>query len=79
MWQYNDMTGKQVVVHASGLTYEGRLIEMNETSLMLRAETGFREILLEQVTRVVEVEGASANSSSSSSILGPSPLKQFEK
>ena len=77
MWQYNNLTGKQVVVYASGVTYKGRLIEMNETSLMLRAETGFREILLNQVTRVEEI--ASPTGSAPSSILGPSPLKQFEK
>ena len=77
MWQYKDLTGKQVTVLASGVVYSGRLVEMNETSLLLRADTGFREIALDQVTRVEETGGDT--SANGPSILGPSPLKQFEK
>lgn len=81
MWQYKDLTGKEVVVHASGMTYAGRLVEMGETSLLLRAETGFREVPLNQVTRVEERGGGESSDDGfgGGSILSPSPLKQFDK
>ncbi len=68
MQSWRNLTGKEVVVHAGGTVYEGTLVEMTDTSLILKAVTGFREVLMERVTRVEE-RGASSNG-----IRSPSPL-----
>jgi len=52
MGNWKHLEGKEVIVYASGLTYEGKLIEMNETSILLRAPTGHREIPLEKVVKM---------------------------
>ena len=70
-----DLTGKDVVVLAAGVTYEGRLIEMTESYILLRSVTGHRQIQMEQVIRI-EDKGAER---SSSSFATPSPLSRFSK
>ena len=67
MTRWNKLTGKNVIVRAMGLTYTGVLIEINETSVVLRAPTGHREIMLVQVNSIEEGEERSS--------LPPSPLK----
>lgn len=68
MRHQNDYTGKEVVITAQGTTYQGVLVEMTDDAILLRADTGYCEIRMAQVTRLEPVGKAS------SAILSPSPL-----
>ncbi|PLX41016.1 MAG: hypothetical protein C0608_07135 [Deltaproteobacteria bacterium] len=68
MAEWNKLTGKEVDVVASGISYTGTLVEINEMSVILRAPTGYREVALE---KVVSIEPALSRSS-----LPPSPLSR---
>jgi hypothetical protein len=71
---WKNFTGKEVIVYASGVTYRGKLIEMNESSILLRASTGHREIPLEGVSRMELAEDAGGTGGG---IRSPSPLSGF--
>lgn len=70
MLSWSNLTGKEVVVHTAGMIYEGKLIEMTDTSLILRAVTGYREVPMDRVVRVEERGTPSA-------IRTPSPLDKY--
>ena len=59
MKDWRHLRGKNVVVHASGVTYRGVVAEVGLHALLLKAPTGFREIPWERIHRVEEV-GATA-------------------
>lgn len=50
-----DLTGKFVEVFANGITYRGRLVEVNEEELCLMAESGWIVIPNDSVQSVREV------------------------
>jgi hypothetical protein len=54
------LKGRHVVVVASGVEYRGLVVELGETSLLLRSPAGHREIDWERITRVTEVAGPRA-------------------
>lgn len=74
MLNWKNYTGREVVVHARGVVYEGVLVEMTETSIALRSVLGYREVPMDGVTKV-EPKGAS----SSGGLLSPSPLAGLDK
>lgn len=49
-----DLTGKVVEVFANGITYRGRLVEINEAELCLEAESGWIVIPNDSVQSVRE-------------------------
>lgn len=56
MRDWRSLRGKTVSVDASGTSYRGRVVEMGETSLVLRTPGGFCEIPWERITKIDEVE-----------------------
>lgn len=60
MKDWRHLKGKRVVVSAGGVEYRGTVLELGETSLLLRAAGGHREIPWERVTRMREDRGATA-------------------
>jgi len=52
----NHLTGKTVEIEANGITYRGRLVEINETETHLETETGWVVILNDQIAGMREVE-----------------------
>jgi hypothetical protein len=54
MTEWNRLRGKRVRVSASGVAYEGVVVEMGENCLVLRSASGFREIPWEQIAQVAE-------------------------
>lgn len=68
-----NLTGKEVTVNAQGVIYTGTLVEMTETSVLLRTSTGFCQVPMESVVSVVPTgeEGARGQG------LPPSPLEKF--
>ena len=56
MTDWGHLTGRAVTVYALGITYRGRVVEMGEASLLLKAEGGFREIPWDQITRIEETD-----------------------
>ena len=67
---WRDLTGKEVVVQTAGMRYEGKLIEMTDVSLILKAVTGYREVPMDRIVRVEERGAPSA-------IHTPSPLDKY--
>ncbi|HSH68876.1 MAG TPA: hypothetical protein VK997_03080 [Deferrisomatales bacterium] len=57
MKDWRNLKGKRVVVVAGGVEYRGTLLELGESSLLLRAASGHREIRWERVTRMREDPG----------------------
>jgi hypothetical protein len=53
---WRNLRGKTVIVHALDITYRGTVVEMGETSLLLKAEGGFREISWAQITGLEELD-----------------------
>ncbi len=54
----HNLIGKEVVVEANGITYRGRLVEVNEQEVYLQAESGWITILTENVVDIREAEGS---------------------
>jgi hypothetical protein len=75
MRNWRNYQGREVVVHASGVTYRGVMVEMTETSILLRAETGHREVPMESITLVELKEESAAGGISSPSPLAGMPRK----
>ncbi|PLX43360.1 MAG: hypothetical protein C0609_08425 [Deltaproteobacteria bacterium] len=65
---WNKLTGRDVNVSASGISYTGTLIEINELAVILRAPTGYREVPLEKVVSIELSRGLNS--------LPPSPLRR---
>ena len=59
MRDWRHLKGKQVVVTAGGVQYRGKVIELGERNLLLRADGGHREIPWERITRM-QPEGPAA-------------------
>ena len=57
------LKGRHVVVVASGVEYRGLVVELGETSLLLRSSGGHREIDWERITRMTEIAAPRATSS----------------
>ena len=72
MLNFRDFTGKEVTITASGMTYTGKVIEVNENCIILKASAGYREIPMDSVNKVDEI-GAAAQCRLGSG-LPPSPL-----
>ena len=60
MREWRHLKGKRVVVSAAGVEYRGVVIELGESTLLLRAAGGHREIPWERVTAMREDRGGSA-------------------
>jgi len=54
MTDWNRLRGRRVRVQASGVTYRGVVVEMGESSLVLRTESGVQEIPWERIAQVEE-------------------------
>ena len=70
MKDWRHLKGRKVVVTAAGVEYRGTLVELGETSVVLRAPGGHREIPWARVTRIREEGGGRANTPRRPSILG---------
>lgn len=68
MRNFRNFTGKDVVVRAMGSVYRGRLIEMTETSVLLKMATGHAEIASEGISSIEEAKDSGGG------FLSPSPL-----
>ncbi len=51
-----EMIGKNVTVHANGITYTGRLVEINEQEVYLKSESGWLTIPVMQIEEIVPSE-----------------------
>lgn len=69
---WRNLRGKSVVVHASGITYRGTVVEAGVATLLLRAASGFREIPWEKIQRVEEAPAGEGSSGAGR----PSALKR---
>lgn len=69
-----NFTGREVVVRAGGVAYRGKLVEMTETAVILKMESGFCEIPMGSVA-AIEPAGSDAAPRLSS----PSPLAGARK
>jgi hypothetical protein len=49
------LIGKNVEVDANGITYRGKLIEINEMEVYLETEMGWVTIMLENVSNIKKV------------------------
>ncbi len=49
-----DLIGKEVEVSASGITYNGRLIEVSDTEVFIQSEMGWIQIMVSDVTDIRE-------------------------
>ncbi len=49
----HEMIGRQVVVYAKGITYSGKLVEINEQEVYLESETGWITIPVTQIEQMV--------------------------
>ena len=56
MRDWRNLGGKNVTVHAQGIIYRGTVVEMGETSLLLKAAVGFREIPWDRITGIEEAD-----------------------
>lgn len=54
----NHLIGKSVVVEANGITYTGRLVEINETETHLETESGWMVIGNENIVTIREKEAS---------------------
>ncbi len=54
------LTGKPVRVTALGVEFRGVVVEMGERGLLLRTQTGYREIPWDRITSVRELPDAGA-------------------
>ncbi|GBE02688.1 hypothetical protein BMS3Bbin06_00469 [bacterium BMS3Bbin06] len=52
----NDLIGKEVLVYANGITYSGKLVEVNEREVCLSSDGGWIIILTENVVGIEEKE-----------------------
>lgn len=68
MRNWKNFTGRDVVVTASGARYSGKLIEMTDSSVLLKMATGHAEIQMECIN---SIEPADAKGRG---LLCPSPL-----
>lgn len=41
---------KQVIVHAAGITYQGTLIEVSDTEILLKTPTGWISVQMDKVS-----------------------------
>ena len=57
------LKGRHVVVVASGVEYRGQVVELGETSLLLRSSAGHREIDWERITGMAEIAAPSSTRS----------------
>ncbi len=48
-----EMIGKDVVVYANGITYSGKLVEINDQEVYLEAESGWLTIPVAQIEQIV--------------------------
>ncbi len=48
-----EMIGKNVTVHANGITYKGKLVEINEQEVYLESESGWITIPVTQIEQIV--------------------------
>jgi len=51
-----DLTGKIVEVEAHGITYRGKLVEVNETEVHLETENGWVVVMNNEITGLRAVE-----------------------
>ena len=49
------LTGKRVAVTALGVEFRGVVVEMGERGILLRAQSGYREIPWDRISSVREV------------------------
>ncbi len=49
----HELIGKDVVVHANGITYTGKLVEVNENEVYLQSETGWLTIPNTQIEQIL--------------------------
>ena len=68
-----EYTGRDVLVRASGMVYEGRVIEMTERALLLRTATGHCEV---PMTSINSIEFAGVGKPTP---MAPSPLASAGK
>lgn len=61
MKDWRHLKGRRVTVRAAGTVYRGTIVELGETSLVLRAEAGFREVPWDRILRIDD-EGPGAPS-----------------
>jgi hypothetical protein len=73
MKDIRELTGRNVLVKAGGLTYTGILLEVGLEAVVLRSSTGHSEIPVEKVTSIEEL-GEGPRSS-----LPPSPLRKASR
>lgn len=73
MRNWKNYTGKEVVIMASGARYVGRLIEMTDSSVLLKMSTGHAEI---QMERINSIEPAGEGNRG---LLCPSPLADIPR
>jgi len=52
MTEWHRLRGRRVRVHASGVAYLGVVVEMGETSLLLRSDLGMQEIPWDRISQV---------------------------
>jgi len=60
MSELRELLQKDVVVRASGVTYRGRLIEVSDSEVLLRSDSGWVSI---QMNRVSSIRGADDDAS----------------
>lgn len=51
----HELTGKEVEVSANGIIYRGVLVEIGETDVHLRSETGY---IIIPIDRILEISAA---------------------
>jgi len=51
-----DLTGKMVEVEAHGITYRGKLVEINETEVHLETDNGWVVVMNSDITGLRSIE-----------------------
>jgi hypothetical protein len=67
-WRY--LTGKKVLIQASGITYRGTMVEMGVSSVILKGPEGFQEIPWTRITRMEEDRGSGPGPAGPSGLAG---------
>ncbi len=57
---WRGLTGKQVAVTALGVEFRGVVVEMGERGILLRTQSGYREIPWDRISSVRKTPGPGA-------------------
>ena len=68
MRNWKNYTGLEVTVSAYGTSFTGVMVEMTETSVLLKSPSGFNEIQMDRIISISPSDGQARTP------LGPSPL-----